>query len=327
MQRAEIPAEGLLIIQILQSGVRFIGGGHVHKGQTNAGHDLEHKTKSACRCRRHKTNCLRWPAPCDPRWNRRVCSSAIGHRSRGRFFSASEVPLLPTALSAETLSCRLLKKISEARRTKIDERRRTLRYVDAKSVDCNEAYESFSATCPASERLRQSRQLPAAHPKSSLLNLVFVFVEPARRRAGSVRAIVIIHAAVAGTHKQRGLFEPAHRTSEMRAIDREDLKFLAREPPHPTGNVRRRAIPGSSVWIAIGRQPGLIFRKILQRAEHDPRLRRYIAAKAGEDIPDHWNGQQGRGDNIERGANRKQEPATGHCRRPSSELIRVHSWP
>src|SRR4030095_1079480 len=96
-----------------------------------------------------------------------------------------------------------------------------LLYVDAKSVERNEAYESFSATCLASNRLRQGRQLPAPHPKSALLNLVFIFVEPARRRAGSTSAIFIIHAAVAGTHKQRGLFEPAHRTSEMRAIDRE----------------------------------------------------------------------------------------------------------
>jgi hypothetical protein len=42
---------------------------------------------------------------------------------------------------------RLLKKTSEARRAKLDERRRTLLYVDAKSVECNEAYEAFSAAC------------------------------------------------------------------------------------------------------------------------------------------------------------------------------------
>ena len=45
MQRAEIPAEGLMIIQILQTGVRLIGGGHVDKSQTDAGHDLEHETQ------------------------------------------------------------------------------------------------------------------------------------------------------------------------------------------------------------------------------------------------------------------------------------------
>jgi hypothetical protein len=38
-------------------------------------------------------------------------------------------------------------KDSEARRGKIDERRRTLLYVDAKSIERNEAYESFSTAC------------------------------------------------------------------------------------------------------------------------------------------------------------------------------------
>src|SRR4029077_17156717 len=44
MQPAQIPAEGLLIIQILQTGKRLIGGRHVDKSQTNAGDDLQHKT-------------------------------------------------------------------------------------------------------------------------------------------------------------------------------------------------------------------------------------------------------------------------------------------
>src|SRR5262245_17025991 len=61
MQCAEIPAEGLIKIQILQTGVSLIGGGHVDKGQTDASHDLEDKTKqgaaaenikpTACTCR------------------------------------------------------------------------------------------------------------------------------------------------------------------------------------------------------------------------------------------------------------------------------------
>ena len=45
MQCAEIPAKGLIKIQILQCGVSLISGGHVHKGQTDTGHDLEHETK------------------------------------------------------------------------------------------------------------------------------------------------------------------------------------------------------------------------------------------------------------------------------------------
>ena len=69
MQCAEIPAEGLIKIQILQSGVSLISGGHVHKGQTDTGHDLEHETKqraatenikpTACTCR-HRVACSRF---------------------------------------------------------------------------------------------------------------------------------------------------------------------------------------------------------------------------------------------------------------------------
>jgi hypothetical protein len=42
---------------------------------------------------------------------------------------------------------RLLKKISEARRAKIDERRRTYRVRWSEAIERNEAYESFSAAC------------------------------------------------------------------------------------------------------------------------------------------------------------------------------------
>src|SRR5262249_16643050 len=68
MQCAEIPAEGLIKIQILQTGVSLISGGHIDKGQTDAGHDLEDKTKqvtaaedikpTTCTCR-HCVTCGR----------------------------------------------------------------------------------------------------------------------------------------------------------------------------------------------------------------------------------------------------------------------------
>jgi hypothetical protein len=43
--------------------------------------------------------------------------------------------------------CKLLKKILEARRAKIDERRRTYSVRWSKAIERNEAYESFSAAC------------------------------------------------------------------------------------------------------------------------------------------------------------------------------------
>ncbi len=72
-----------------------------------------------------------------------VCSSSPVRRD---FLCVLGVPSTGHAWQRIKAS-RLLKKTSEARRTKIDERRRTLLYVDAKSVECNEAYESFSAVC------------------------------------------------------------------------------------------------------------------------------------------------------------------------------------
>ena len=47
----------------------------------------------------------------------------------------------------KTLLCRLLKKISDARRAKSEELRRTLQYGKARRAQRNEAYEAFSAAC------------------------------------------------------------------------------------------------------------------------------------------------------------------------------------
>jgi hypothetical protein len=49
--------------------------------------------------------------------------------------------------SMENAVYRLLKKISEARRAKIDERRRTSPVRWSEAIERNEAYESFSAAC------------------------------------------------------------------------------------------------------------------------------------------------------------------------------------
>src|SRR5256885_829447 len=45
MQRPQEPAQGLLIIQVLQTGIRLVGRRDVDEGQTDAGHDLNEKTE------------------------------------------------------------------------------------------------------------------------------------------------------------------------------------------------------------------------------------------------------------------------------------------
>src|SRR5262245_2868333 len=164
MQCAEIPAQGLIKIQILQTGVSLISGGHVDKGQTDASHDLEDKTKqgataenikpTACTCR-HCVTCGGFEELADMQ---SVINPESNVSQHPRFlFSAAD-------MCAETLSCRLLKKISEARRTvlvivsvKRDGEICTSTTTNtnwSESVEWNETYESFSATCPASQRFR-----------------------------------------------------------------------------------------------------------------------------------------------------------------------------
>jgi hypothetical protein len=107
-----IPAEGLIKIQILQSGISLISGGHVDKGQTDAGHDLEHETKQRAATENIK------PAPC-----------AGGHRvacgrfeeladmqpivnPKGNFSQHTSILFLPNSVEGRNASCRLLKKTS-----------------------------------------------------------------------------------------------------------------------------------------------------------------------------------------------------------------------
>src|SRR5262245_47564014 len=112
MQCAEIPAEGLLKIQILQTGVSLIGGGHVYKGETDAGHDLEDKTKqgaaaedikpTACTCR-HGVTCSRLEELADMQSVINPESDVFQH-ARFLFFHNS--------VEAKNPSCKLLKRIS-----------------------------------------------------------------------------------------------------------------------------------------------------------------------------------------------------------------------
>src|SRR5262245_30269846 len=125
MQCAEIPAESLIKIQILQTDVSLIGRGHVYKGQTDTCQDLEYKTHQSAATEDIK------PAACTG-----------GHRvACGRFEELAEMQsvinpkrdfsqharflfLLPGRLLKILLQ--LAQEDPEARRAKLDERRRTL---------------------------------------------------------------------------------------------------------------------------------------------------------------------------------------------------------
>src|SRR5215471_5304159 len=112
MQCAEIPAEGLIKIQILQTGVSLISGGHVHKSQTDASQDLKHETKQGATAENikpaacaggHSVTCRRFEELAD-------MQSVINPESN---FSQHAIFLFfHNSVEAKNPSCKLLKRIS-----------------------------------------------------------------------------------------------------------------------------------------------------------------------------------------------------------------------
>src|ERR1051325_9798717 len=47
MNRANIPAERLMVVQIFQTRISFISGRDIHKSQTNSGSDLDNEAKQS----------------------------------------------------------------------------------------------------------------------------------------------------------------------------------------------------------------------------------------------------------------------------------------
>ncbi len=76
---------------------------------------------------------------------------------------------------------------------------------------------------------RKRRQLSGFNHQLAVLHFVLVLEQSALRRPGSARAILVVHAAVARAHEQARLREPAHRASEVRAVDGEDLELSRRD--------------------------------------------------------------------------------------------------
>src|SRR5262249_20225274 len=107
----------------------------------------------------------------------------------------------------------------------------------------------------------------------TVLYLVRILEQSPLWRSGSAAAIGVIRAAVTGAHEKRRLWEPAHRASEVCAIDGKPLDLPAPPPPNPARDVCRLAIPGVHHRIAIGREPRFAFGKVIEPAERDPGLR------------------------------------------------------
>src|SRR3954454_18343340 len=94
---------------------------------------------------------------------------------------------------------------------------------------------------------------------------------------------------MARTHKEVRLLKPADRTTEMRAVDGEDLKLISLHAPYPTWDIGCLSVPGPSVRVLVFRQARLVLRETGNWPKRNPRLERTCPAKAGEHITEDWH--------------------------------------
>src|SRR5882672_5603790 len=112
------------------------------------------------------------------------------------------------------------------------------------------------------------------HLQFAAFDFVLVFEQTARRRTRRMRSIFIERPTVARTHEQPRLLKPADRASEVSAVDREYLKCLAVNSPHPAWRLGRVPVPRFDDRIPVNGKSRLAFGKAIQCAERYPTLRR-----------------------------------------------------
>src|SRR5579875_1472784 len=150
----------------------------------------------------------------------------------------------------------------------------------------------FMRNLPALHRIGKRRHFAASHPQLASFDFVLVFIQPARRRSRGSRAVFVVSSAVTRTQNQSGFLEPAHRTSQMRAVDGEHLKLVARQAAHPTGNVGRLPVPWACVRVAISGKARRLLGKIFESAKGNPGSRIFSLYEAREDESDQRNCKQ-----------------------------------
>src|SRR4029077_606874 len=114
-------------------------------------------------------------------------------------------------------------------------------------------------------------QLTGLDGDKTVLHFMGVFKKPALRGTRGPRAIAVVRAAVTWAHKQAGLRKPSNRTTEVRAVDRENLELISGDASHPAGCVYRLAVGRHRVRIPKGGQSRFAFRKFVDAAKSYPR--------------------------------------------------------
>src|SRR5260370_20232894 len=103
-----------------------------------------------------------------------------------------------------------------------------------------------------------------------IFNLAGIFKQATFWRSRRAGTVLVVSAAMARAHEQIRLCEPANWTSEVRAIDREDLELLAVNIPYPAGDIRCFSVPGIHDGIAIFCEPRLASVKLIKRTKREP---------------------------------------------------------
>src|SRR5271166_980147 len=186
-----------------------------------------------------------------------------------------------------------------------------------------------SSSHPGRQLSGFDQQLPAFH-------LVGILEQAARRRAGGARAILVVHAAMARTHEQSGLREPAHRASQVGAVDSENLKLLALNAADPTRNAVGLSVGNTRNGIFKLGQPGLAFRELIELTQRDPAF--VLPAIAAEDrrnqIADDWHCENGDRQAIQQHSNPGKQVSPGdfvfvliaHCVPPVKDAFAEAAW-
>src|SRR5579863_485135 len=114
-------------------------------------------------------------------------------------------------------------------------------------------------------------------------------------------------------HKQARLWEPANGTSEVRAVDGEDLEVLPIHIANPTRDIRGISIGGARHRIEISGKTSLAGRELFEVAKWNPRLVAALASagNGGEKVTHNRNGKNSGNDSIEQDSDLHQHVASG----------------
>ena len=137
------------------------------------------------------------------------------------------------------------------------------------------------------------RHFTAFDKELPILDLVAVRKQSARWGPGGMRTVGIVDPSVARAHEEVGLWEPANRTPEVRAIDGEDLETLSVQVSYPARNICCLAIPRVGDGIPIHSKPGLPCWKLFQPAHRKPVLIAWLSPASywGNQVPQDRHGQ------------------------------------